>query len=240
MGPTDTQLLQIVSTPATTVADVLAHLGNMDAVLPPQDGLKWFNWLYLQVTQAVEGGLGGHWNDPDWLRALDVNFASLYFTALQNDLQGSGPVPRCWKTVFDARDKTHLARIQFALAGINSHINHDLPSAVVTTCQQRGVTPTHGGLQYQDYTAINGVLDNLVETAKHELLKGPLGEDIPGVDKIEDLVAGWSVTAGRETSWTNAEILWTIRSSGFLTQRYLDGLDGVTDLTNRALLTQLF
>jgi len=104
---------------------------------------KWFNGLYLQVTQAVESSLGtGHWNDPDWLRALDVNFASLYFTALQNDLQGSGPVPMCWKTVFDARDKTHLARIQFALAGINSHVNHDLSSAVVTTCDRRGVMLT--------------------------------------------------------------------------------------------------
>jgi hypothetical protein len=169
MSPTDTQLLQVLATPAATVADVLAHLQDMDAVLPPQDGLKWFTWLYLQVTQAVESSLGtGPWNDPDWLRGLDVNFASLYFTALQNDLQGSGPVPMCWKTVFDARDKTHLARIQFALAGINSHINHDLPSAMVTTCEQRGVTPTHGGPQYQDDSAINGVLDNLVETAKRE------------------------------------------------------------------------
>jgi hypothetical protein len=48
------------------------------------DGLKWFNWLYLQVTQAVEARVAsGGFADPAWLAQLDVQFAHLYFSAPQ-------------------------------------------------------------------------------------------------------------------------------------------------------------
>ena len=33
------------------------------------------------------------------------------------------------------RSETHIAPMQFALAGMNAHINHDLPMAVVKTCE---------------------------------------------------------------------------------------------------------
>lgn len=237
--PIDDQLRTILAVPAGTVPDVIARMQAMDAVLPETDGLKWFNWLYLQVTLAVETSIPTRsWNDPAWLTSLDVNFANLYFDALRNYLNAS-PTPGCWRVLFDARQAPYRARIQFAIAGINSHINHDLPQAVVTTCRQQGVDVAHGSPQYQDYTAVNSLLDSLVETAKHELLKGPLGEDWPGIDRVEQLVAGFNVMAARETSWTNAEILWTLRGSAFLSQRYLDSLDGVTALTNRGLLVRV-
>ena len=38
------------------------------------DGLKWFNWLYLQVTQAVEARVGaGAFHDPEGLPSLTFN-----------------------------------------------------------------------------------------------------------------------------------------------------------------------
>jgi len=41
------------------------------------------------------------------------------------------------------RNRTDIARIQFALAGINAHINHDVPLAIITTCQITGAAPEH-------------------------------------------------------------------------------------------------
>ena len=48
----DQQLLQIVSGAAPgTIADVMAVMQKIDQLLPGSDGLKWFNLLYLMVTQ---------------------------------------------------------------------------------------------------------------------------------------------------------------------------------------------
>jgi hypothetical protein len=37
-----------------------------------------------------------------------------------------------------------VAPIQFALAGMNAHINRDLPLALVATCTARKVAPRRG------------------------------------------------------------------------------------------------
>ena len=122
-----------VETPPQSIADVLRTLQTIQTTCIDGDGLKWFNWLYLHVTQAVEtrvasGGFGA----PAWLAELDVQFARLYFRALKAALSRQ-PTSDCWQTMFECRDQTSIARIQFALAGINAHINHDLPEAIVAT-----------------------------------------------------------------------------------------------------------
>ncbi len=72
-----------------TVADVLTRLTAIDAALPPSDGVKWFNRLYLEMTQQVETAMvGRHFDAPGYLEALDVVFARRYFAAL--DAAGAG------------------------------------------------------------------------------------------------------------------------------------------------------
>ena len=50
----DQTLVQLLtgSQPAT-INDVVQMMENIDNVLPSNDGLKWFNLLYLMVTKAV-------------------------------------------------------------------------------------------------------------------------------------------------------------------------------------------
>jgi hypothetical protein len=51
----DAQLLQIVTAAApATITDVLAVMQEIDNLLPSNDGLKWFNLLYLNVTEKVD------------------------------------------------------------------------------------------------------------------------------------------------------------------------------------------
>ncbi len=48
----------------------------MTVYLPSSDGLKWFNLLYLKVTQQVETHPPPDgWENPLWLTRLDVVFA---------------------------------------------------------------------------------------------------------------------------------------------------------------------
>src|SRR5262245_18858612 len=149
--PYDKTIVALTRTAPASVDDVVRILQRIDAECVESDGMKWFNALYLDVTQAVrariaQGGIG----DPAWLARLDVEFAKLYLAALGSHLQGS-PSPTCWNVFLDVRTDTLLARIQFALAGINAHINHDLPQAIVATARATSTPPVHGSPQYRDY-----------------------------------------------------------------------------------------
>ena len=239
MFPYDLQLLAILETPPASVADVLATMQFIDDLTVDGDGLKWFNWLYSHVTQAVEARIeAGGFTDAVFLSELDVQFAQLYFNALKNFLSNAA-LPDCWGILFARRNQTALARIQFALSGINAHINHDLPSALVSTCQMQALTPQHGTTQYTDYTSLNSTLDSLIDEAKQRLNVRLLGDSLSDVTQLENTIAAWSVSAAREAAWNNAELLWHLRGEAGLTTAFLDTLDGLTSVVGKALLVPI-
>ena len=232
----DAALLAAVKAAPQSVAEVLRILQAIDAACVDGDGLKWFNWLYRQVTQAVETRVAaGGFTDPAWLAQLDVQFARLYFSALQSSLSGQPPAS-CWQVLFESRDREALARIQFALAGINAHINHDLAEAIAATCEVTGTTPDCGDTHYGDYTALNTTLDSLIEAAKSTLNVRLPGDALPPVSQLEDTIAAWNVSAARESAWQNAGHLWEIRAEPLLATSFLDMLDGLTTVIGKVLL----
>jgi len=232
----DPEILAAVQTPPITMADVLEIMRTIDALCVELDGLKWFNRLYLQVTEAVSArcdALG--FSDPAWLAGLDVQFAALYFNALRGALSG-GCAPACWRALLDRRGNVAVARIQFALAGVNAHINHDLPVAIEATCRIAGITPSHAISQYADYTGLNSTLESLVNTAKQELAVRLPGDSLPAVSHLEQTIAAFSVSAAREAAWNNAEMLWLMRGFPPMHARAVDTLDGLTTFAGKALL----
>ena len=236
MFPYDQALAAAVQAPPQSIADVLQTMRTIDALCADDDGLKWFNWLYLQVTNAVEARVsGGGFADPAWLAELDVQFARLYFSALGNSLAGLS-CPACWQILFSSRTRPRLARIQFALAGINAHINHDLPQAIVIGCEIASAVPQHGTTHYNDYSALNTTLDNLVETAKRTLMIRLLGESLAPVSYLENTIAAWNVKAAREKAWINAELLWHLKGSPTLAAGFMDTLDGFSTVVGKNLL----
>jgi hypothetical protein len=236
MFPYDSALLTAVAAQPQSVAEVLQTMHAIDAACVEGDGLKWFNGLYLQVTEAVEARIAsGGFRDPAWLAQLDVQFARLYFGALQSSLSGQ-PAAGCWQVVFESRNQVAIARIQFALAGINAHINHDLPEAIVATCEATHTAPNPDGPHYSDYTALNSTLDSLVELAKRTLHVRLLGVALPPVSHLEDTIAAWSVTAAREAAWQNAYALWNLRLFSPAKSSFLDALDGLTTVVGKTLL----
>jgi hypothetical protein len=236
MFPYDSQLLAAVRAPAQSIADVLRIMQTIEDTSSDLDGLKWFNWLYLQVTQAVETRVSaGGFTDPKWLAELDVQFANLYFSAIASALSGQ-MAPGSWQALFDRRNVVAIARIQFALAGMNAHINHDLPEAIVATCDATSTTPQYGGTNYADYTSLNSTLDSLIESAKQTLHVRLPGDALPPVSHLDDTIAAWSVSAARESAWRNADLLWHIRSLPPLSSAFMDTLDGLTAVVGKTLL----
>ena len=236
MFPYDPILLAAVTVTPESIDEVIQTMRVIDETCIDGDGLKWFNELYLQVTQAVQSRIAsGGFSDPQWLAGLDVQFARLYFGALASSLSGQ-PTPDCWQALFTSRSQTLIARIQFALAGVNAHINHDLAQAIVTNCQATATIPQHGTAQYNDYTEINPTLDSLIETAKRELHVRLLGDPLPPFSRLEDTIAAWSVSAARESAWNNAELLWHLQSTPLRASTFMDTLDGLSTVAGKALL----
>ena len=148
----DQRLIDIViaSTPST-IEDAIDVMEEINRTLAGDDGLKWFNLLYLLVTREVldHPPVGG-WLRPAWIARLDVIFANLYFTAIRN-LTSPDSIPRSWAALFEARHRPGIDRIQFALAGMNAHINHDLPFALEQTNNQLHVDPDQGSPEHQGF-----------------------------------------------------------------------------------------
>ena len=68
---------------------------------------------------------------------LDVVFAYRDFAAVDSLSGPPSAVPVAWRPLLAARAVVGIEPIQFALAGMNAHINVDLPMAVVATCTAR-------------------------------------------------------------------------------------------------------
>ena len=144
-----------------TIEDVITRQKAIDAVLPTGDGLKWFNLLYLQVTQQVDSSPSLiAWANPLWLTRLDVVFARLYFDAVKNWLHKSANVASSWQALLEARFTTGIDRIQFALAGMNAHINHDLAIALLQTDGEMNLIPLKNSPEHDDFERVNGIPRN--------------------------------------------------------------------------------
>lgn len=237
LDPHDQPLYAIVSGPApATIDDVLAMMQKIDSSLSDDDGLKWFNRLYMMVTKEVDlNPPEGGWKDSSWLLGLDVVFAGFYFRALAASLSGSDNAAQSWRALMDVRYQPGIDRIQFALAGMNAHINHDLALALLEINRERNVIPTPGSPQHVDYEAVNELLNRVMPSALQMLATGLLGMAAQDTGKIGRLLAFWNICRARDLAWDFSGSLKSLNgialSVGLATQ------DQMTGVIGRAILT---
>lgn len=210
------------------------------SALGSADGVACFTRLYLAVTKGVQDRLAGvTFADPPFLSRLDVDFANLFFAALAASQRDAGSVPAAWAPLFEARSRKGIAPLQFALAGMNAHINRDLPVALVATWQQAGVTPDDDSPQHADYLLVNRLLATVEAEVKPQYLGGwlrQLDRLVHRFDRIDDVIAMWDVGRARDAAWTNARMLWLVRSDKDLYAATLDTLDHTVGFAGRGLL----
>jgi hypothetical protein len=169
-----------------------------------------------------------------WLLALDVVFAGLYLDALTGYLEGSKTVPSSWRVLLDARHQQGIDRIQFALAGMNAHINRDLALALLKTNAQCRVDPAPGSLQRADYDAVNDLLRSIMPTTLTMLATDTLGVLAQSTGKIGRLLAFWDICKARNLAWQFAGHLNGLTRVGQVVA--LTSQDQLTGVIGKAIL----
>jgi len=223
------------------VDDVVSLMRALEDALPPDDGVAWFLRLYRPVTEDLERAAraGGAYGDRRCVRWLDVVFANLFFRALRDWASAPAAVPRAWVPLFEARARARIAPIQFALGGMNAHINRDLPFALVETWAALDVEPDRAGVHYRDFTLVNDLLEQTEERVKAEFAQGVLGHVDRSLGDVDDAVAMWKVSLARDSAWANAEALWALRGAPVVSAQYAAALDRLVGFAGRGLLKPL-
>jgi hypothetical protein len=131
------------------IGETAAELRAM--ALEADDAAGYFAAMYARVTRRIADSIdAGRFADGARMDAFATAFAARY----TRPRRGETEVPRCWQASWDVAGDTGLLVVQHLLLGINAHVNHDLPLAVVEIADRTGdlqaIKP--------DFEAINGVL----------------------------------------------------------------------------------
>src|SRR4051794_18296063 len=157
------------------VANVVERLRAVEASAQASDGIVCFARLYREVTESVAAELASStFANAAFLEQLDVAFAGFFFAALDALDRDPGVVPPAWAPLFAARSRRGIAPLQFAFAGMNAHINRDLPIALVATCEELGLELRADSPEHADYVRVNALLARVEAQVKASYLTGVL------------------------------------------------------------------
>lgn len=221
---------------AADIDGVLERMAAVDAVLPREDGVAYFNRMYREVTRLVREAVDGHeFLAATFLERLDVNFANRFFAAYAEAETGR-PVTPAWAPLFESRLKPHTHPIQFALAGMNAHISHDLAFAVVDTCHEIGAVPLDECAEHADFTRTNEVLADAAEVVKTWFLTGVVAEIDEIGGRLDDGLAMFAIHLARAAAWQTSEVLWNLADNPRMDALFRSGLARTVELTSRGIL----
>jgi hypothetical protein len=222
--------------PATTVGEVIARLQSIDAALPASDGVACFNRMYLDVTLAVSQKVDqGFFGDPAFVAHLDVAFANLYFGAVDALSGLPSAIPVAWKPLLAARGAPGIEPIQFALAGMNAHINHDLPLAVVTTCADLATAPDDS-CHHDDYRSVDALLDAVEQSVRESFEPPGVAVVDQHVAAVLNVIGNWSINTARDVAWDSAIALWDVRDHPMAVELLTGSMARTVAMVSRGLL----
>ncbi|MGW7069743.1 DUF5995 family protein [Streptomyces sp. NPDC054855] len=219
---------------ALGVDDVVTRMRALGTGFPSGDGVGVFNRVYLSVTEEVGRHLDtGRFPDSGAAVTLDVLFAERYLRAVDAVAADRRP-PACWRPLFQLRRHPGVRPLQFALAGINAHIGHDLPLAVMDTCRTLGCEPAD---LEDEFDRVGDILVSLEENIREDLMPGPDLFQI--ADPLTHLLGSWSLERARDSAWATALTLRALDELPAVAEEFRERLDGAVGLVGRMLLTPL-
>jgi len=222
-----------------TIDDVVSDLETVCSTLADSDGVDVFTRMYLDVTKTVRAWVReGQFADAAFTERLDVVFAGLFLEAHVAAGPPAGAMPKPWAPLFAARHRSGIEPVQFALAGMNAHINADLPVAVIETCRLLGRSPDDKGVR-ADYDKINALLADKERPIRQSFLDGPALRADRKLSPVLDLVCNWTIEAARDAAWVQANLLWDLRRVPGLSRQALKVLRGGVAMTSSMLLASI-
>ena len=144
-----------------------------------------------------------------------------------------------WAGLFRRIPGPDCRRLPAACAGVNAHINFDLPFALVTTFDHLGGAPIDDSDQHDDYLQINEIFASAIP----ELRRGYLEKWQLLIDTMNGCLDDWwqgeAVEYTRNVAWRNAQKLWGIRHDLTATDNERARLDRIAADVGRLLLSPL-
>jgi hypothetical protein len=169
------------------------------------------------------------------MSTFDTAFANVYFDAVDALAEPPTPIPTAWQPLIGARSQSGIYSIQFALAGMNAHINHDLPIALVQTCTQLGTAPDEG-THHEDYQKVDALLDAVEQSIRQSFESGEALRDDRNAQAVLDLVCNWSINSARDVAWDTALALWRSRGDSTVEDLMMNALARTVAMASRCLL----
>ncbi|MBV9144158.1 MAG: hypothetical protein JO115_25100 [Pseudonocardiales bacterium] len=192
--------------------------------------------MYLQLTELIGQKLvKGFFEDAAFVERLVAVFAGVYFHSFEATQAGGKPDPS-WKPLYDARSNRVVWPIQFAFAGMNAHINHDLPLAVIATCKEFGKTPDTTPV-HADYQRINDLIAEIESEVRKSFETKLLHLATNDAETLKHIVGSWGIATARDLAWNNAEMLWAQLATPFLYDKSVATLAQTVGLTGHMLVT---
>ena len=223
--------------PIASVDEAIARMEALDQALPAGDGLGCFNHMYLGVMQQIAQRLAqGFFTDPVTMTHLDVVFANLYFAAAGASEPPAAPA--AWQPLLHRRADTGIEPVQFALAGMNTHISHDLPIAIATTCVELSFPPT-ATVFHDDYEKVDQILDAAEQSARESFESGATLAADQHLRAVLNLIANWNLNQAREIAWNTALALWETRDLPLARDLLRASLGRAVAATSQLLLVAL-
>jgi hypothetical protein len=248
--PAHRELTELLSVEPLDIATVLRQLTDLQDVLTrlaPEENTDGngenpvanFNRLYRTITAKIVDGLrAGTFEDPVFLELLDIEFAKRYLHAMRLWCGASPHTPRCWRVLFDKLRDTEIRPLPAASAGVNAHINYDLPFALISTWQQLGSDPDNEQ-QHRDYLQINEVFFDAIPALRRSYLTTWQLT----IDRLNGKLDDWSqnllVEFTRALAWQSAQRSWPMRDNLVSMRNAQSSLDDNTTLIGRALLSPI-
>ena len=241
-GQVQPDVSALLADPPDDVPAVVCQLTDLQHLLdrvPTASGgspIADFNRLYLRITTGVlERLYAGSFADPAFLARLDVEFAARYFEAVRAWTEARPCCPRVWSVLFGRI----AGPVPSAAAGVNAHINFDLPFALVTTFDHLGSDPVDDSDQHRDYLQLNDIFAEAIPGLRRGYLdRWQLLIDTMNGD-LDDWWQGEAVTYTRNVAWRHAQKLWALRHDLPATADERARLDGHAAALSRLLLSPL-
>jgi hypothetical protein len=240
-------LATAIGTTPSSVAEVVDRLKAVQTVAetnPPlgrSDGLACFNYLYTLITsdvlEKIDGG--NFFHDNNFLASLDVEFAKRYFRAVCAYEELAASSPRSWAILLDERATAGISELQFAVAGVNAHVNFDLGFALLAACEALGCE-LGAGNQRDDYQKVNDIFAAHMADLRHHF-ENWLGRQLDRsfCEKVNNWADDMIVVGTRDLAWETAEHAWQVKADPAAMATLTGVVDRLVSLTGRSVLIHL-
>lgn len=216
-------------------AAIAARMESITAAMSEGDGVRIFNDLYLAVTRAVGAEFANdRFEDPAFFARLASVFAELYFEAVECDA-AKRPVSRVWSPLFEKRLQASIAPLQFAMAGMNAHINYDLAIALVATTREFGYDLRLDSAHHRDHVRVNVMLARVMDEVKEQFETAIVRSVVKALGTVDQFR---SIERARDNAWMQAQNVMALDGAPFIREQYLLVLARTVGLASRTLLYQ--